>query len=107
MRTVMRTAACNDDALDRSLAGKAWLAGAHVDTVLKLEESFFAVGVDVIRDGRPAGFDGFVQDFAHGFVQFAKLIARDGAGTTTRADVSTEERFVRIDVADPAEQPLI
>ena len=44
----MTAATSNHYSLDRSLADETGLAFATVDTVLELEESFFAVGIHVI-----------------------------------------------------------
>src|SRR5438270_3394303 len=103
----MRAAAGDHDALDESLAGETRFAGAHVDAKLELEEPFFAVGIDVIRYGRAAGFDGFLEDLAHRLVEFAQLIARDGVRPAARTDAGAEKRLVSIDIADSAQQLLI
>ena len=50
-RTEVAAASGNHDAFDRSLADEARLTFAAVDTVLQLEEAFFAIGVDVIGNG--------------------------------------------------------
>ena len=47
-------AAGDHDSLDRRFADDAGLALTAVHAMLELEESFFAVGVDVIGDGGPA-----------------------------------------------------
>src|SRR3954470_22860746 len=103
----MRAASGDHDALDRSLASEAGFAGAHIDTMLKLEESFFAVGVYVIGDGRATRFNRLVQHIAHGLVKFAQLIACDGIGAAARTDTGAKERFVSVNVADSAEKSLI
>ena len=59
---VMAAAARDDDSFDWSFADQARLSFAAVDAVLKLEESFFAVGVNVIGDGRSAESDRFFQN---------------------------------------------
>src|SRR5882724_1250703 len=98
----MRAASGDDDALDGGLAGVAGFAGAHIDAVLKLEESFFAIGVDVIGDRRAPGFDGFLQDHAHCFVELAQLLTSYSARSAAGADTGAEERFVGVDVSDSA-----
>jgi hypothetical protein len=45
---VVAAAAGDDDAFDGSFADEAGFAFATVDAVLELEESFFAVGINVI-----------------------------------------------------------
>jgi hypothetical protein len=43
-------AATDDDSLDGGFAGSAGLAGTGVDTVVELEETGYAFGIDVIGD---------------------------------------------------------
>ena len=62
---VVAAAAGDHDSLDRRLADQARLAFAAVDAMLELEESFFAVGVDIVGDGGSAESDRFLQDFFH------------------------------------------
>ena len=50
-RTEVAAASGNHDAFDRSFADEARLAFAAVDTVLQLEETFFAIGIDVVGNG--------------------------------------------------------
>ncbi len=45
---VVAAAAADDDAFDGSLADQAGLTFAAVDAMLELEESFFAIGIDVV-----------------------------------------------------------
>ena len=68
---VVAAAARDDDAFDWRLADKARLALASVDTVFELEESFFAVGVDLIGDGGATECDCFFQDLFHGDMELA------------------------------------
>lgn len=46
----MAAAATDDDSLDGGFAGSAGLAGKGVDTVVELEETGYAFGIDVIGD---------------------------------------------------------
>src|SRR4051812_7720291 len=103
----MRASTGDDDPLDRTFAVVAGLAGAHVDPMLELERSFFAVGIDVVRNGRAAGFDGFVQDFANSLIKFAQLLTGDGIRAAARTNGGAEESFVSIDIAYTAQQLLI
>ena len=59
-RAVMTAAAGNHNSLDGSFADETGLALAAVNTVLELKESFFAVGIHVIRNRRPAQCDRFL-----------------------------------------------
>src|ERR1043166_5145336 len=103
----MRTASGDHYALDRSLASQARLGGAHVDAMLELEESFFPVGIDIVGYGGAACFDRFLQNFTHGRIKSAKLVAGDGMRAAPGTDAGAKERFVGIDVADSAEKFLI
>jgi hypothetical protein len=49
-------------ALDLRLADKTRLSFAPIDTMLKLKETFFSVGVHVVGNGRAAKSDRFFQD---------------------------------------------
>src|SRR5271168_31472 len=51
---VVAAAAGDHDAFDGRLADQAGFAFAAVDAVLQLEEAFFAVSIDVVRDGGSA-----------------------------------------------------
>lgn len=46
----MGSASGKDDFPDWLSADKAWLAATHVDVVFELEETFDAIGIDVIGD---------------------------------------------------------
>ena len=59
----MAAAAGDHDALDGCLADQAWFPFPSVDAVLKLKESFLAIGIHVVRDGRTAQRDGFFEHF--------------------------------------------
>jgi hypothetical protein len=59
----------NHYALNRSLANPARLAFPSVDPVLQLKESFLAVGIDIIRNGRAAQLDGLFKHFLDGGVE--------------------------------------
>src|ERR1017187_2888008 len=52
-------------AFDGSLADQAGLGFTSVDAMLELEESFFAVGIDIIGNGGTAEGDGFAENFLH------------------------------------------
>src|SRR5580693_5408565 len=51
---VVAAAAGDYDAFDGRLANQAGLGFAAVDAVLQLEETFFAVGIHIVRDGGAA-----------------------------------------------------
>jgi hypothetical protein len=54
VRTIVRSPAGQDHAPNRSPTHQAGLSGAHVDTMLELEEAFDTVRVHIIRNRRPA-----------------------------------------------------
>ncbi len=60
---VVAAAAGDDDPFDGGFAGQTGVAFAAVDAMLELEESFVAVGVDVVGDGGAAQGDRFFENF--------------------------------------------
>jgi hypothetical protein len=107
LRAVVAAAAGDYDAFDGSFADEAGFPFASVDAVLELEESFFAVGIDVVGDRRATEGNGFFQDFFHGGVKFGELVASYGGSAAAGADSGAEERFISVDVADAAQKFLI
>jgi hypothetical protein len=100
-------AAGDHDAPNCCLADEAGLGFAAVDAVLELEESLFAVGIDIVRDGGAAQRYGFFQDFFHGEEKLAELFARNRRGAATRTDTGAKKRFIGINVADTSQKLLI
>jgi len=54
--------------------------------MLELEESFFAIGIDIIGNRRPAKRNGFAEHFLHRGVKPGELIARQSGGAAARPD---------------------
>src|SRR5437870_3000021 len=103
----MCAAAGDDDSLNGSFADVAVGVGSSVDAVLKLEEAFATVGVNVIGDGGAAEGDGFLQDGLDGGVESLEFVASELASAASRTDPSAIEGFVGVDVADSVKQLLI
>src|SRR5208282_6881280 len=75
--------------------------------MLELEESFFAIGVDIVGNGRSTERDGLAQHLPHCAMQFPQLVAGHGRRAPPRTDAGAKQRLVGIDVADAAQQLLI
>ena len=65
-RAIMAAAPGNDDALNWRFANKAGFHFAAIDTMLELEESFFSIRVNIIRNRRTAQRYGFGQNLLNG-----------------------------------------
>src|SRR5579862_3307739 len=91
---VVTAAAGDDDALDGSFADQAPFPFAAVDAMLELEESFFAIRVDVVGNGRSAERDGLPQDFLDCGMQLGQFVAVDGRCTTPRTNAGAEQRLI-------------
>src|SRR5579864_3667767 len=83
---VMAAASGDHDSLDGRLADKTGLGFAAIDAVLELEESFLAIGVHIVGDGRAAERNRFFEHFFHGQVELAESLARNARSAATRAD---------------------
>jgi hypothetical protein len=103
----MAAASADHDALDGSLAHQAGLAFAPVHAVLELEESLFAVGIDVVGDGRTTERDRFLQYLFHRQEQFPQMFLRDRRRTPTRPNTGAEQGLVGINVSDASQQFLV
>src|SRR5271155_3640792 len=103
----MTAAAGEYNAADRGSTCEAGRALAAIDAMLELEESFVAVGIDIVGNRRPPEGDSLAQHFTHRSMQLAELRARDGDGAAAGADAGAKQRLVGIDVADSAQQLLI
>ena len=62
---------------DRRPAPTARLAFTAIDTVLELEESFVAVGIDIIGNTRTAKADGLIQNFLQCEMQALEFVASE------------------------------
>ena len=103
----MAAAPDDDNTFDGSVADEARFPGAPVNPVLKLKEALFAVSVDVVGNRRTAQRDCFLENFLDGAMQAFQLCARNGAGPATGTKAGTEQRFIRVDVADTAQELLV
>ena len=79
-------------------------AGLLIHVVPHLKTSLPPVDIDVIRNRRAAGLDGFAKHLADGRVQLLDPVRsqphRDGQWMNSGA----EQRFVRIDISDAAHE---
>src|SRR5271169_3414269 len=72
-RAVVAAAAGDYDAFDRCFADQAGLAFAAVDAVLQLEKALFAIGIDIVRDGRAAKSNRFPKNLFYGSEELGQL----------------------------------
>src|SRR5262245_6684573 len=103
----MRPASGHDDLLDPGFADQAGLAFASVGAVLELEETFLAIGVDVIRNGRPTCGDRLRKYFAQSDSKSLQLAGSQRVGTAAWPHSRAEKSLVGIDVSDAVQQRLI
>lgn len=99
--------AADHDLLNRSFTGEAGLAFTPISAVLDLEEAGFAIGIDVIGDGRSAGSDGGVQNFLQPSMQLSQFSVGQSIGSAPWPDVRAEQSFVRIDISHAVQELLI
>src|SRR5260370_23468109 len=103
----MRSASGHNDLLDLSPAHQAWFALTAVNTVLELEETFFAIGIDVIGNRRASGGDRFFEHFAQRPMELFELGAGQRIGAAARAYSGAKKAFIGVDVCHPVKQRLI
>src|SRR5882757_9418370 len=103
----MAAPAREHDALNGGPTNQAWFAFASVYAMLKLEETFFAVRVYVVRDRRTTQGDGLAQDFLHRPVQPVQVGAGQRSSLATWANAGAKQRFVGVDIADAPQQLLV
>src|ERR1700676_998583 len=107
LRTIVAAASRNHDSLDGSLADETRFRFAPVNPMLKLEQSFFAIGIYIIRDGRTAERNRFSQYFFHSDEELFQSLTRDARGAPARANAGPEQGLIGINVAHSAQQFLI
>ena len=97
----------DDHAADDCFASKTRLSVALVDAVAELEIAALAFGIDVVRNGRAARTDGFLQYAADCAMQRQKLLRRKVFRDAGRVQAGSEQAFIRVDVAYPPQNFLI
>src|SRR5208282_5521604 len=107
LRAVVAAAAGDHDAFDGRFADETGLAFAAIDAVLELEEAFFAVGINIVRDRRAAQGNCLAKNFFYGSEQLGQLVASDGRGTAAGANSGAEQGFISVDVSYSAQEFLI
>jgi len=64
-------------------------------------------GIDVIGDTGSLPADGFAQNFSNRRTQLLRFFRKQPVTGGMRTDPGSEERFIRINIANPRNQPLI
>jgi hypothetical protein len=77
LRAIMTAASREHHSLDRSFANQARLPLAPIHAMLQLEKAFFAIGIHVIRNRRPAKRNRLAQDFFHREEELVQLFMRN------------------------------
>ena len=103
----MGASTSENDASDGGSADATGLAFAAIDAVLHLEKASFAIGIDVVRNGRATGADGRFQDRLKSRAEAVKAGAGQAAGHAGWTNAGAEKTFVGIDVPYPVEKGLI
>jgi hypothetical protein len=103
----VRSAPTDNDFLDRSLALYAGFAFAAIGAVLDLKKAGLAIGIHIVRDGRPASGNRQLQDFLQRGKQLAQLGFRQCVGSPTGSDVGAKQRFIGINVPHAVQQLLV
>ena len=103
----MRTAAADDDPLDRRPADAARLAGALVDVQDLLEAAAPPRRVDEALDAGALVVDAGLKGLEEGRVQTLRLTRPDAPRRPQRVQAGAEQRFVRVDVADAGDPALV
>jgi len=98
----MAAASGDNDALDGSLARQAGLVLASVDAMLKLKKTRVSGGIHVVGNRRSAGGDRLCQHLLDCVVEARQFGSRERSGAAARTDAGAEQRFIGIDVANPA-----
>src|SRR5215468_3917634 len=97
----------DDDLFDFLLTYQAGLAFAAVDAMLQLEESFLAIGINIVGDRRSTRGDGLFQHLAQRLAKRRQLRARERASAPARANTGATQAFIGVDVSYAVQQSLI
>jgi hypothetical protein len=104
----MRTSLTDDDARDRGGATDTGLAPATVHLELILEAAGIALGRPVEGvETRPLALDGLAQRLADLGMEDRRPRGADTVRPRQRVQARSEERFVRVDVADAGDKFLV
>lgn len=104
---VMASTPAEDDSFNRGLADQAGLAGAEIDTVLKLKEAFATFGVDIVGNGGSAQPDRLLQHLLDRNVQAIELSSSEPSCLPAWTDTRAKQRLISVDVPHPMQQLLI
>src|SRR5205085_8518032 len=88
-------------------AARTGIAFMAIDCPAVLEIPELSVGLDVIAQRGPAGFDRLGQDRANPNDQPLRTPPADRGREASRRDARAEERLANIDVSEPGDDPLI
>src|SRR5689334_1411019 len=106
-RTIMCSSSGDYNLFDGSLAFHARLALTSISAMLDLKKSRLTIGIHVIRNRRPAGGDGCLQNFLQCGMQLAQLRAGERMGAAAWPDMCAIQRFIGIDISHSMQQLLV
>jgi hypothetical protein len=100
VRAVVRRALTDHDLLDRRFAVDARLPAAPVHGEGLLKITWLAVATHEVPKRRASGADRVIENVFDTCSESVQTLTRDAAGRTTWMNARSEERFIRIDIAD-------
>src|SRR5258708_3340015 len=75
--------------------------------MLQLEGALFSVRVHIVRNGRTAQGNCFLQDFFYRQEKPSQLLMRDRSSAPARPNSSAKQGFIRVDVPHSPQQLLV
>lgn len=103
----MAAAPANHYPLDWTFTDQASLPFTPVHPMLELEKTLFAVGIDVIGNGRSPESNGFAKHRRHCVIQPFEILTGERGGPAAWSNSGAKKRLVSVDVAHPTQEFLI
>ncbi len=103
----MAAAPANNYPLDWTFTYQASLPFTPVNPMLELEKTLFAVGIDVIGNGRSPQSNSLAKHRLHCVIQPFEILTSERCGPATRSNSGAEKRFVSVDIAHSTQEFLI
>ena len=106
-RAKMRSALCHQNPAYPSAAMRAWLARFLIHIVANLKASLTPVEIDIVGDGRSARRNRLAKHSLDRRVQLPDPVPAQRGRHGQRMNSRAKQRFIRVDVSDPAQKSLI
>jgi len=107
MRTKITAAAGDNYAANHRAASEAFFTFTHVDAMAQLKLSAFAVCIQIIRDGRSAQANRFIQNLLDSPEETVKFHIFEFHSETLGVNPRAPQTLVSVDIADAAQNMLI